>query len=75
MDLIYEGITTKESVRIKNHAPVRMDLIYEGITTKWKSSIYSYCYLGYCQNGPDLRRDYDGSPWILFFYKSPSEWT
>ena len=59
MDLIYEGITTIEgglNVRV-SHSKVRMDLIYEGITTCrycGKRSIV-------CQNGPDLRRDYDGS--------------
>ena len=36
-------------------ALVRMDLIYEGITTSVR---YLMCQF-HCQNGPDLRRDYD----------------
>ena len=35
-----------------------MDLIYEGITTTRPSLLMSSFF---CQNGPDLRRDYDGT--------------
>ena len=41
---------------------VRMDLIYEGITTKGQNSFQEQVYR---QNGPDLRRDYDGGAPIL----------
>ena len=36
-----------------------MDLIYEGITTVSKELFCTSLLL--CQNGPDLRRDYDES--------------
>ena len=56
MDLIYEGITTL-FVSLSLSTSVRMDLIYEGITTHplW----FCINQEEICQNGPDLRRDYD----------------
>ena len=56
MDLIYEGITTNDIVAKESSFLVRMDLIYEGITTLY---LYVTLRLSLCQNGPDLRRDYD----------------
>ena len=56
MDLIYEGITTFFSLSFLVFSVVRMDLIYEGITTQRQKL---NCRYWLCQNGPDLRRDYD----------------
>ena len=40
-----------------------MDLIYEGITTAHAKCQY---FTLVCQNGPDLRRDYDLAGVLLF---------
>ena len=52
---------------------VRMDLIYEGITTV--QPVTNASGGAYGQNGPDLRRDYDGPPVSRLLQGLASEWT